>query len=91
MADVGILNLQIHHDSSQAEAGLQKLADALFRIRRAVKDGLQLSGVASQIRHIAKAVNENVSDSTISRIAFPSVFALPILSVYTLISYASLV
>ena len=69
MPDVGVLNLQIHENSSQAEQGLQKLADALFRVKRAVNGGLKLANIATQLQKIANVVDNNISGSTISKLA----------------------
>lgn len=68
MADVGVLNLQIHDNSEQAGKGLDKLADALSRVKKAVGDGINLSGVSTHIKNIAKVVDENISGSTIAKL-----------------------
>ena len=68
MADVGVLNLQIHDNSEQSAAGLDHLVDALERVRTAVGSGIKLSGINTQIRNIAKAVNDSLTDSTFARI-----------------------
>ena len=68
MPDIGVLELQIHDDSEQSAQGLDKIADALFRVKRAVKDGLKLSGVARQLSRIAQVVNTEINDSTISKL-----------------------
>ena len=66
MAEVGVLNLTIHDNSSQAAEGLNTLADALFRVKRAVGSELNLSTVATQIKKIAETVNNNINQTTIS-------------------------
>lgn len=68
MPDIGVLELQIHDDSEQSAQGLDKIADALFRVKRAVKDGLKLSGVARQLSKIADVVNNEINSTTISRL-----------------------
>lgn len=68
MAEVGVLNLEVNANTGPAEEKLVKLADALKRVKEAVSGGLKLSGVARQVKSIADAVNDNISDSTISKI-----------------------
>ena len=68
MADVGVLNLQIHEDSSQAEAGLVKLAGALTAVKNAVNGAMKLTNVAGVIRDLGVAVNQNITDSTLKKI-----------------------
>lgn len=67
MPDVGVLNLNIHSDSTEAEQSLDRLAGALSRIKEAV-NGAKLSPVASGIRKIADAVNNGISEETISKL-----------------------
>ena len=69
MPDVGVLNLTIKDNSEQAAKGLNQVADALFRVRRAVKDSLKLSGIAKEIEKISKVVNESVNNSTIQKLS----------------------
>ena len=68
MAEVGVLNLEVNANTGPAEEKLVKLGDALKRVKEAVSGGLKLSGVARQVKSIADAVNDNISDSTISKI-----------------------
>ena len=59
MAEVGVLNLTIHDNSSEAAKGLNTLADALAAVRDA-KKSFSLSGVAQSI----KSLVDNVKSST---------------------------
>ena len=64
MPDVGVLNLQIKSDSSQAAQGLNNLAGALERVRNAVnKSGL--NSVVGALQRINKAINDFRLDGTI--------------------------
>lgn len=67
MPDVGVLNLQIHDDSKQAAKGLDYLAGALYRVKKAT-EGLRLNSVASSIKRLADTVNQNLAGSTITKI-----------------------
>lgn len=68
MPDVGVLNLQIQENSVEAEGGLRKLEDALVRIKNAVSGGLKLTPIANGIEKIGKAINDNISGSTIVKL-----------------------
>lgn len=68
MPDVGVLNLQIQENSESAVGGLDKLVDALRRVKDAVGDGLKLSPIATGLKNIAKVVDENIHGSTIVKI-----------------------
>ena len=67
MPDVGVLNLQIHENSSKAEAGLDKVAGALNRIKAAV-NGAGLKGVVSSLKGINSAINGFRVDGTIENL-----------------------
>ena len=67
MPDVGILNLQIHDNSEQAVQGLDRFKDALSRIRDVVKE-VNIGTVATQIRRVAKVVDESLNETVIGRI-----------------------
>jgi len=67
MAEVGILNLKITSDTSEAESGLNRLTDALSRVKEAVQ-GAQLNNVASQIRRLVKTINEDVNGTTLMKL-----------------------
>lgn len=68
MADVGVLQLSIQDNSSQAASGLNALAGALERVRSSVGNGMNLEGVAASITRIGNAINTAFSDATITRI-----------------------
>lgn len=57
MAEVGVLNLQIHDNSAKAAEGLGRLASALERVRKSVGGGLKLGNVGTQIEKINTAVS----------------------------------
>lgn len=63
MAEVGVLNLQIHDNSAKAAEGLNSLATALERVRDVVGQVTGLGNVAKQIEKIYKAVNGQDSGS----------------------------
>ena len=65
MAEVGILDLEVQVNLKQAESDLDRLSDALKRVREAVGNGIRLSGVSSQISKLCKAIDENINTSTI--------------------------
>lgn len=67
MAEVGVLNLQIHDNSEKAVKGLGDLADALGRVKAAVS-GVKLAPIANNLKKIASAVNNDITDSTISKL-----------------------
>ena len=64
MPDVGALNIRISSESTQAEQGLLRVADALERIKSALKDA-KLGGVATALGRINKAINGIKLDGTI--------------------------
>ena len=68
MADVGVLNLQIHDDSSKAAEGLGRLATKLESVKKAAQ-GLNLGNLAKQISNIGKAVDEQIHGSTIEKLS----------------------
>ena len=61
MAEVGILDLEVQVNLKQAESDLDRLSDALKRVREAVGNGIRLSGVSSQISKLCKAIDENIN------------------------------
>ena len=69
MADVGVLNLQIHDNSEQAVQGLDKLTDALARVKTAVSGGLKLGKIATDLERIGKVVDDSIHGSTIAKIS----------------------
>lgn len=69
MADVGVLNLQIHDNSEQAVQGLDKLTDALTRVKTAVSGGLKLGKIATDLERIGKVVDDSIHGSTIVKIS----------------------
>lgn len=68
MPDVGVLNIQIQDNSTQAAAGLDKLVSSLERVKNAVGAGFKLSGVAKQIEQIHNAVVNAIPEESIQRI-----------------------
>lgn len=68
MPDVGVLNLTIKDNSEQAVKGLEALDDVLLRIRHVVSGALGLGKVANEIKRIGRAVEENLTDSTLTKI-----------------------
>ena len=59
MADVGVLNLQIQADASQASTSLSALADALTRVKNAVGKGLSFGQLPTQLGKIREALGGN--------------------------------
>ena len=68
MADVGVLSLQIEANAESAVSSLNNLAGALSRVQKAISNGLNLSGIASQIAVLGKVVDESISGSTFAKI-----------------------
>ena len=68
MPDVGVLNLTIKDNSEQAVKGLEALDGVLLRIRHVVSGALGLGKVANEIKRIGRAVEENLTDSTLTKI-----------------------
>ena len=68
MPDIGVLNLEIHDNSEKAAQGLEALDDVLLRIRHVVQGALGLSKVATEVRRLAKAVDDTLDGSVISKI-----------------------
>lgn len=68
MAEVGILNLQIKDNSEEAAKGLIDLGNAFLVLKNAVGEGIKLSGVATQIKRLAKVVDESLGTGTIATI-----------------------
>ena len=58
MAEVGVLNLTIHDNSSDAATGLGSLADALESVKTSLK-GFSLYKASNTVSSFAKAVNAN--------------------------------
>jgi len=59
MADIGVLSLQIHSESTQAENSLRRLEGALLAIRNAV-NGNGLSKTVSALQRLRSAVDVNM-------------------------------
>lgn len=68
MADVGVLQLSIQDNSSQAAGGLVALAGALERVRTAIGNGIHLEGVSESITRVGNAINTAFSDASIERV-----------------------
>lgn len=72
MPDVGVLQLQIRDDSKEAYSNLDKLADALSRVKKAV-EGSKYGSVATQISKLAKAsqaIAQSGAAQQINKLAF---------------------
>lgn len=63
MADVGVLNLQIQADASQAATSLKSLATALTRVKEAVGKGLSFGQLPTQLKKLSEALGGNWSGS----------------------------
>lgn len=59
MAEVGVLNLTIHDNSSTAAQGLEELTGALTNLQQIVSNGLKLSGISRTLNTFANAVSSN--------------------------------
>ena len=68
MAEVGVLNLTIHDNSEEAAKGLERLDDALVRVKHAVSGGLKLSTVATSLKKLTDVVNNDLSGSTLVKL-----------------------
>lgn len=68
MADVGVLNLQIHDNSEQAVKGLEALDGVLLRIRHVVSGALGLGKVSSSLKKLTDTVNNELHGSTIVKL-----------------------
>lgn len=68
MADVGVLNLQIQDNSEKAVAGLDSLVGALGRVKGAIEGGMKLSSVATGLKNLGKAIDDNIHGSTIVKL-----------------------
>lgn len=64
MPDVGILNLQVNDNSAKAAQGIDTLADALTRVKKAVGTKFDLSALASSLTKIKNALNGNWGDTS---------------------------
>lgn len=60
MAEVGVLELRIQDNAEQAAQGLGNLASAVSGVKRAVKNGLDLSSVSDSVKNLATEVNNAV-------------------------------
>ena len=70
MAEVGVLNLTIKDNSEQAAQGLNKLADALSRVKNAVSSSAQLRSYADALTKITKAIESGANSyGTLGRLA----------------------
>ena len=61
MADVGVLNLQIQADASQAATSLDSLAGALRRVKTAVGKGLSFGKLPTQLKNLKEALGTDWS------------------------------
>lgn len=68
MPDVGILQLQIQDNSKQAASGLRSLSRALDAVKKSVSGGLRLSGVATQVEKLSKAVSSGITPDLTNKI-----------------------
>lgn len=59
MPEVGVLNLTIQDNSTEAAGGLSELTGALVGLQNALGQGLKLSGVSKPLNTFANAVKEN--------------------------------
>lgn len=66
MAEVGVLDLQIHDNSASAVGRLGNLASVLERVRDAVK-GVSTKSAAEKIKAIGDAVNDAVKGDNVER------------------------
>lgn len=68
MPDVGVLNLQIHDDSTKAAQGLDQLAVVLNRVKEAVDFGGKLGTIANNLSKLGKIIDESFQGSTIAKL-----------------------
>ena len=68
MAEVGVLELQIHDNSEKAASGLDNLANALTRVKDALGNGLKLGNTANQIGKIVEKMQSAIPEESISRL-----------------------
>ena len=68
MAEVGVLELQIHDNSAKAASGLGHLASALTRVQNALGSGLKLGNTANQIAKLVEKMQTAIPEESISRI-----------------------
>ena len=68
MPDVGVLQLTIKDNSESAATGLERLDDALVRIKHAVSGGLKLGTVATSLKKLTDVINNELSGSTLVKL-----------------------
>lgn len=68
MAEVGVLELQIHDNSAKAAEGLGRLATSLNRVKAALGSGLKLGGVANQIGRLTEKLQNAIPEESINRL-----------------------
>lgn len=68
MPDVGVLQLTIKDNSESAATGLERLDDALIRIKHAVSGGLKLGTVATSLKKLTDVINNELSGSTLVKL-----------------------
>lgn len=73
MADVGVLNLQIQADASQAAGSLTKLANALNRVKTAVGRGLSFGSTVSNLEKLKNALGGNWTGSETFKTAMKNI------------------
>ena len=57
--NIGVLNLEIKSNAGEASGSLKDLADALTRVKEAVGNGLNLSGIAGPLNQLTKKINDS--------------------------------
>lgn len=68
MPDVGVLQLEIRDNSTEAGQGLNQLAKALSAVQSAVGNGLNLTGITAPLNRFAKSINEHGSGKTLQSV-----------------------
>lgn len=69
MAEVGVLQLTIQDNSESAAAGLEKLVSVLEKVKSAVNNQLNLSGLSNKLTKLSKTVNDEIHGSTIAKLS----------------------
>ena len=68
MAEVGVLEIQIHDNSEKAASGLDNLAGALNSVKKALGNGLRLGNTANQIEKLVTKMQTAIPEESISRL-----------------------
>ena len=66
--NVGVLQLEIRDNSTEAGQGLTLLATALSKVQTAVGNGLNLAGISAPLNKFAKSINEHGSGKTLQSV-----------------------